>query len=262
MLAVVSATTLSGVVDAKPTPKKNLKKAELIFQEAEVFAADQKYKESAAKYMEAYALYPASDFLFNAAEMFKYAGDKAQAVEHYKRYLSEAPEGRGAAEAKSSLSTLEAELAKEEQAKREKDDLAAAEARKAAQENDLVEQPEKNIRKTSDAGSSNGSTVRIAGLAGLGLGTVLVGVGVYYGLESGRISDEVSMSTNFMPELEAEGEDAQRNAFIFSGVGAATAITGALLYFVVGKKNGESSSLSFFPSLQHDSVAAMAVGSF
>ncbi len=245
--------------DANAQSKREIKKAKLIFQEAEDLAADKQYLESAAKYLAAYALFPASDFLFNAAEMYKYAEDKEHAIEYYKRYLAEAPEGRGAEEARTSLETLQRKLDEEERKKQE--NLERANAAQAL----VDEKREAHLvadNKSSAAAPSSGANLRIAGLVGLSAGVVLVGVGGYYAVDSGKISDKVSASPDFQPGLEQEGKAAERNAYIFSGVGAAALVGGAVLYFVIGKDSGESNSVSLLPTFRNNSVAASLFGTF
>ncbi len=262
LVSFVAVGTFPGG-DAHAQSKREIKKAKLIFQEAEDLAADKQYLESAAKYLAAYALFPASDFLFNAAEMYKYAEDREHAIEYYKRYLAEAPEGRGAEEARTSLEALQRKLDEEEHKKQE--DIERANAAQTLvdekREADLVVD---NIAsaETTAAGAEGGANLRIAGLVGLSVGVVLVGVGGYYAVDSGNISDKVSASPDFQPGLEQDGKDAERNAYIFSGVGAAAIVGGAILYFVVGKDSGESNSVSLLPTLRNNSVAASLIGTF
>lgn len=90
--------------------------------------------------------------------------------------------------------------------------------------------------------STRGRSLRVAGLASTGVGLLAIVGGVKYHLDARSLSDEFSNVT-WSPELEqrfqdAEGEDAERNARLLYGIGAAAVVTGGVLYYIglrVGK---------------------------
>jgi serine/threonine protein kinase len=84
----------------------------------------------------------------------------------------------------------------------------------------------------------DGRMWRIAGIASAGAGVVLLAGGVYFGLRAKSKSDQVDelqRGDMWDQDLYDSGKAAERNMFIFLGVGVAAVATGAVLYFVVGK---------------------------
>ena len=104
-----------------------------------------------------------------------------------------------------------------------------------------------NAASAEGAAAGAGSNLRIAGLVGLSVGVVLVGVGGYYAVDSGNISDKVSASPDFQPALEQEGKDAERNAYIFSG-GWRCSISGRRDFVFCSWKRQRRESLGFTPA--------------
>ena len=241
--------------------KPELEQAKVIFQEAEGLAAEKHYVASAEKYLEAYTLFPASDFLFNAAEMYRYAGEKQKAVDNYKAYLAADPTGRGAEESKSALSTLESEIL-EQKAKEEAATKAQAleeEKRKKELETEKLTQP--NPTKPETHEPSAGGTMRLVGIAGMSVGLVGLAVGGYYGLEVRSLEQKVEDSSIYLKETEAQGKAAESRALLFSVGGAVVLAGGAATYFFLGKDSKES-LVSLFPTVSGDAIGAMAVGQF
>ena len=101
-MVVLASVLLSfaGVQDAgaKPT-RQEMKKAKALFDKAEAAAADKDYVPSAEFYLEAYELFPSTDFIFNAASMYRLAEDRENAHKYFKKSLALDPKGRGASEA-------------------------------------------------------------------------------------------------------------------------------------------------------------------
>jgi len=70
------------------------------------------YGEAAAQFVAAYEARPFAAFLYNAALSFEKARDWKNAILYYKRYLTEEPKAKDAAEVKKRVAVFEAELAK------------------------------------------------------------------------------------------------------------------------------------------------------
>lgn len=246
-------------IEAKPKPtKKELKKAKELFERAEAAAAKREYVPSADLYLEAYALFPSTDFIFNAASMYRQANEKELAGKYYEQYLSLDSDGRGAAEAKSVLAQYEAER---------KEALKAREAAKQKSDASKVTlSPEDSVKESGKVESTpgkSGNSFRLPAIIGMSAGGVLVGVGVFYAVKSKMISDDVSESPGFDPALEKKGRSAERNSYIFGGVGAAVVVGSTVLY-VLGsnKKSKEGSALTLVPAIDSESVGAFAYGEF
>ncbi len=232
-----------------------MKQAKLLFEKAEESAKAKEYLPSADYYLGAYELFPSSDFIFNAASMFHLAGDKENAKKYFEEYLSLDSDGRGAAEANSTLALYEKER-NEDLQREQKKQSKAEDAKRKSEKDPLVANKEKNKSK------ANKSSSQLPAILGISAGGVLVGVGGFFAIRSRSISDEVSESPIFDPELEKKGKEAARNSYIFGGIGAA-AIVGSIVYYLVGGSDeSEDSSLSFQPQVGEQSIGAFAYGEF
>lgn len=112
-LAAVASLTLwmvaSGPAVAQDAGAKRAAKAH--YQKGAKYFNAKRYPQALAEYREAYRLVPVPELLFNMARALHEHGDKAEALDHYKRYLAEAPAGPVADEAREFAATLERELA-------------------------------------------------------------------------------------------------------------------------------------------------------
>src|SRR5262249_10831237 len=79
---------------------------------------------------------------------------------------------------------------------------------------------------------SPGRGLRIGGIAAGGTGLVTLGIGVAFGLKARSISAEVSNADMYDKSRDVQGHAAQRNMYIFTGVGAAALVTGGVLYYL------------------------------
>ncbi len=234
-----------------------MKRAKALFDKAEVAAAEKNFIPSAQFYLEAYELFPSTDFIFNAASMFRLADDKENARKHFEQYLKLDPKGRGAAEARSALARYNSERQKalEREKEQERNAAEAANQETKSKEADLV-------GGTAGNTGSKGGSVGLPVIISVSAGSLLVGVGIYFAFNSKSISDDVSNSPVFDPALEDKGKKAARNAYIFGGIGAAAIVGGAVLYVLGSNKKSKEESLSFAPAISGDSVGAFAYGAF
>lgn len=67
---------------------------------------DKRYDQAIQEFLSAYKLIPAADILFNVGKLYELKGDSRRAVEHYARYLQEAPEAERAAQARERAEAL------------------------------------------------------------------------------------------------------------------------------------------------------------
>lgn len=221
------------------------------------------YEQAAAEYLAAYRAYPQPAFLYNAAQVYRLAGNNRLAVKYYQKYLHLAPHGLGAANARSFLVSLKAELAEarakhkaEKRAKRhhrsghhrsrraaaarhhpaalpgrddarsapiEPEDAALGIAKKRAPRHTLVAPPQ-----------AAGRGDKIAGAVVAGAGVLALAAGVKFGLDAASVSDQISGVTIWNDASQASyasGHADQRNMYIACGVGAAAVVTGAVLYY-------------------------------
>ncbi len=67
---------------------------------------DAQYDQAIVEYQAAYSALPAPDFLFNIAQAYRLKNDAPKALEYYNRYLTLAPSGGAADEARTNIAVL------------------------------------------------------------------------------------------------------------------------------------------------------------
>ncbi len=92
-----------------------------------------------------------------------------------------------------------------------------------------------------------GGGLRVAGLVTAGAGVACVAAGVYFGLHARSLADEVAAT--YSTDKADEGEAANRNMYIFYGVGAVAIVTGGVLYWLGASAPAPEARLSFAPVL-------------
>jgi serine/threonine-protein kinase len=247
---------------AKKTPtRKELDAARKHFQAAEAAKTRSEYQTAALEYLAAYKLFEEPEFLFDVAEVYRLAGDEANALTYYQEYLELDAEGRGAAAARTAEGEIRRSIAaKDEAAKRAADE----EAKQKADEEKAhaaATQPAPIVEAAAPE-ASPGRGLRIAGLVTGGAGVVAIGVGVVFGLRASSISSEASDWTTFDPKRYDEGKAAERNMFIFTGAGAAALVTGGVLYFLGHRAAASAEKLTLVPSIGPSQVTLSAAGRF
>jgi tetratricopeptide (TPR) repeat protein len=92
---------------------------------------------------------------------------------------------------------------------------------------------------------SRGRTKRIAGISIAGGGVLLIGLGAYYGHRADVLGDEVSRECQdgcvwaTVSSRDAEGKRDEKMQWTFVGLGSAAVVTGAVLYYLGWKADGE-----------------------
>src|SRR6185503_9060186 len=153
------------------------------------------YDAAAREYEKAYELVPHPELFFNLAQVYRLGKKKEKALEYYERYLAGEPNGRAAAQARKFAKQLKKELDKA------KDKEHAG----SGSESGSGSGSESGSGSGSESGSGSGGdltrrvepshpgrTLRIAGMATAGAGLVALAVGIKYGLDARRISNDLS----------------------------------------------------------------------
>jgi hypothetical protein len=86
------------------------KDAKKIYEEATAAFGLGRYAEAAEKYEAAFAARPDPALLYNAAQAFRLAGNKARALELYRNYVRLFPDGSNANDARSHVAALKKDL--------------------------------------------------------------------------------------------------------------------------------------------------------
>jgi|SoiMethySBSTD1v2_1073268.scaffolds.fasta_scaffold43984_3 tetratricopeptide (TPR) repeat protein len=251
--ALVLAVALPAAAQDKPKiAPAQMKKAKEAFERAHAHYQAGRYAEAIKAYEEAYAAAPLPAFHFNFGQAYRLKGDKRKAVEHYKKYLELEPGGEGAVEAQSHLAVLGRELDAEEAAAREKAaaverERAVEEARRKEREAAQAELAARPLAPPVDTPEKKGGTLKIAGLVTGGAGLVLTGVGIYFGLKASSLSSDLANLEEWDSSIVDEGESANTNMMIFTGLGAAAVVTGGVLYYLGMRADRPAEKLTVVP---------------
>src|SRR5215470_10035264 len=105
-LAAAALLLVAGGAAAQPAPA-----AEIHSRAGKELFEKGRYADAVAEYEAAYRLTHSAKYLYNIARSYHLQGDKAKALEHYRRYLVEDPKGIAAAEAREYADALAKEAA-------------------------------------------------------------------------------------------------------------------------------------------------------
>jgi hypothetical protein len=274
LVVAVMLAAFAGAADAQPAPKANRKpptqkqldQARQHFEAAEAAKARHEYQTAALEYLAAYEQFQEPEFFYNVAEVYRLGGDEPNALSYYEKYLELDPSGRGAATARDSAAQLRRSIAAKQDAL----------ARAAAQEAKDKEEAERKRNEVKPAvvapapvrpAEHPGRSLQIAGIAAGGAGVVALGVGVAFGFKMKGIEDEISKDTVYRPSRYDDGRAAERNMFVFTGVGIAAVAAGGVMYYLghSAARSGERNTgpaVTLAPLVGPDQVALAAMGSF
>jgi tetratricopeptide (TPR) repeat protein len=257
--SAVAPTRLSA--QPAPTPAADKQQAAKQYTDAGLTAADLgDYDTAIGFYQKAYQLVPHPTLIFNIAEAHRLAGRIDPALTLYRRYLSEAPSGPWAQEARDRIAEIEAKKATPPApappaaaspsiaatpppaaALKAEEDRKAEEAKKAeeAEETKKAGSPSwaPGTTPPQDTGSLEaaappGRNLRIAGIAAGAGGVVGVAIGFGFGLHAHTLSNELSKTgAMYDPSKFDAGQRANTIAIVGIAGGTALVAAGAALYW-------------------------------
>ena len=264
-IVVWSPRLLAQTAPTEPTADAK-KEARAHFKQGRAFHDAGAFDKAIEEYLAAYKVMPLPELLFNVGQAYRQKGDKPNAIEYYRKYLGAEPEGLASDEAREHVATLLKQI-QDEQAKAEED------KRRRAEEQALMKQraeEDARLRATSpatqprDTGRPPSRSMRIAGMASAGVGVVMIGLGVVEGQSAKSNSDMVSSAMMWSPALSQayqDGDSANRNMYIFYGVGGAALVAGGLLYWY-GLGSEPETKLGIAPLVGPQSAAVSVHGRF
>ena len=226
VIASTSAlTTAVNVANAdEEAPKEDLVRGAQLFELAKKLFGAEEFEEAAKTFEESYQLAPRPAALFNQARCHEEAGNKAAAVDAYRRYIESEPEGDAVDEANTRMLALQQLISIEKGEVVANGTIAASNSKSAS---------------TGPRGKTLRSLGLAVGLAGVGLAIS----GGLTGLKAQSISNEFE-SRPSMPWTDKEiarfdeGEASDRRAAILMSVGAAAVVGGVVLYYVGHRMGG------------------------
>ena len=270
-LLVILALAAPASAQSKQPTQQQINAAKQHFAAAEAAKAKGDFKTAAVEYLAAYEQFNDPEFFFNVAEVYRLSNDDANALMYYQKYLELDPNGRGAANARLNADALRRSIAaKEDAAKHAAEAEAKRKAEEDAKRNAPAQQPVAQTPPEQEVDEPEpvtpgapGRTMRIAGIATGGAGVVAIGVGVLFGLKSKSISNELSEADMFDQARYDDGKAAERNMYIFTGVGVAALAAGGVLYYLGHRAGAQvSDSVAVAPSFAHNQLGVVAAGHF
>ncbi len=276
-IAFLCASWLGAPSVAEAKPKKlsqaDKDKAKKYFEDAKALQDSGEYAGAADSYKKAYAIIPEPLLLFNIGQVYRLDGKKRLAYDYYKRYLEAEPDGRGAPIATKFVDEIESQLEKEKEAEKARQAKEAEERQRQLAEMKEKEAEEQDRKKNerltrTDEPSKTGKVLKWSGIGTAVVGAATVGLGIKYGLDAKKISDDLSANdAQWTPALLAkqdEGESAETKMFIFTALGSAAIVGGGVLYFFGHRADqaSEERELSFVPVTTTESVGFAMTGRF
>jgi tetratricopeptide (TPR) repeat protein len=259
LLAVLGSAAAPVRVSAQPAPAAvDKKQVARDYTQAGLAAAKLGDYDTAINfYQKAYQLVPHPTLIFNIAEAQRLAGRIENALSLYKRYLSEAPAGPLAQDARDRIAEIEAGKAEEarklEDARRAEEDRKAAERkaeedRKAAERKAEDDRKAAEARKVAEAGQEReraataaaapsgppggapvletsgtvsaapvGSNLRVAGIATGAGGIASVAIGIGFAIHSRTLNDRVSNKPGMVFDPNTDSAGQRANTIAYVG---------------------------------------------
>lgn len=251
-LAWLAVSALGGAAGAEP--KGDQQQAKVHYLKARAHHEDREYQRAAAEYLQAFALFPDPELLFNVGQVYRLAGDQALATAYYRRYLELDPDGRAAPEARRHLEELGATVPA--------GSAASAWGGAPASEKNTAAATATRAPRAAPRSDRRGRWLRHGGLAAGGAGLLLLGVGLYHGIEARGISAELSLVDRWTAErLDRfdDGERAEARAIGFSIAGGALLVGGGILYWL-GRQSGGEPAVEVTAALGPRGELALAAG--
>ncbi len=220
--------------------------AEQLYNQGQAAFDAKRYGDALAAWQKSFDLSHEPGLLFNLAQAYRLRGQKgdcAQAAIAYRKFIAQDP--------MSSRRSIAERFATDSE-------------RCAAAENPAPVAAAAPAVTSTDAGPSAGPPTgrgkRIAGIAIVGGGALLVATGFYLGHQATSLGNEVTSACAsgcdwavYGPK-DAEGRRAQRNQYIFHAVGVAALVGGSVLYWL-GSRERATPRVTLVPRADGAAVA-------
>jgi tetratricopeptide (TPR) repeat protein len=254
--ALVVALAAPATLEAreKKPSRRAMKEARAHFQKGETLHEQGKFDQAIREYQKAYELARLPALLYNIGQVYRLKGDRVAAVTFYNRYLEAAPDGRGAPRARQFLEDLNRELeAEAEKLRRAGDDEVEGAVQGGAPIPVIIQPAPPPVVLAPPPVTlieDRGGTLRTVGLVTGGAGVVVLGAGVFFGLQGRALKqdlDDLGPGDEYDPSVVDDGHIANRNALICFAVGGSALVTGGVLYALGTRKKVER-TISLVPT--------------
>jgi hypothetical protein len=260
--AMLASTLVLGQVAAQPapapTPQQKQQVQDLVKQAiARSQAAD--HAGAIELYQRAYATTPLPTLLSNIGAEYQLAAKPVEALKYFCMYLEKDPAGPLASYATGQAKLLQSQLTGAP--------VEEANVCKAPVQQPPPPPPPEEPKVVPAAGPSDpGKGLKTTGLVVGGVGVVSLGLGIYFGIQAKKISDDITENEEmWRNDIISYQDKGQRNEYLqitFLAVGGAAVIGGALLYMKGRSKTKAAESMTVTPSMSSGSASLTLSGAF
>jgi len=212
-----------------------LERAKVHFKQARALQNAGDYARAADEYKAAYELDARPEFLFDIGQAFRLAGAKREALDYFRRYLEQQPDGPGADEARKHVAIL-TEQTDEGLAHKPEPPVDDTTKPPIVAPQRPKQRPVDRIDIAIAPPDDRSRTLRIAGLATGGVGVVALAVGVALGVVARNDAAQLTGHTGAWTQADHDayynGLADNRNMGIAYTVGGVLAATGGVLYWL------------------------------
>lgn len=215
-------------------------------------------------YQKAYALIPLPTVLSNIGAEYQLATKPVEALKYFCMYLEKDPAGPLA-----SYATGQAKLLQSQLTNTTVDDAGVCKAPAPPPK----DPPPRDTTGTKDLATAPatpkmgdpGKTLKTVGVVAAGAGLVSAGLGVYFGIQAKKISDDISNHKteawqDSILDYQNEGQRDEYLQIAFLSAGGVLIVGGALLYFKGRSKTAESTTVT--PTVTPGGGGVVFSGSF
>jgi tetratricopeptide (TPR) repeat protein len=252
VLVLISSTL--GVAAQPAASQKNRKAAATHFLAGKQHYEAKRYQKATAEYRAAYELAPEPALLFNIGLALEAAGELADAIQSYRRYVGASPNGDAAPEARRRIERLEKTIKeqpmadpKQEKAQPQPNPVVPPPSSSPRAGPDPVATPPGAANLTRKRSDEPSNSLLWPALVTGAAGAVALGFGIKTGFDVRSLSSDLSEGDGAWTAEEIadfdRGETLERRAIILSAAGGAALVTGAILFFVGAPDDRESPRL-------------------
>ena len=232
--------------------------AEPTEDDANAAALAGRYQEALVAYTKLYSTTREPTYLHNIARCHQKLGHPDEAIDFFNRYLREAKDLEEDVKIQVGGYVREMEALKASR----QNERAAVAAPAPAPASPAVpasgpafapvpSMPPADLATDRDEGgaSSKHQTIRKAAAVTAGVALLATGVGVYYGVRSRTLENQVTSAKRFDPAADSDGATAHTMQFVMYGVAGALLASSAVLVYLSRGTDTESTKVSLLPSV-------------
>lgn len=261
--AMLASALMIGQVAAQPAPAPTPQQKQQVQDLVKLAIARSQAADHAGAielYQKAYATTPLPTLLSNIGAEYQLAAKPVEALKYFCMYLEKDPAGPLA-----SYATGQAKLLQSQLTNAPVEEAMVCKA-PAQQPPPPPPPPQDPVVAPTPAPSDPGKGLKTTGLVVGGVGVLSVGLGIYFGIQAKKISDDITENeAMWRNDIISYQDKGQRNEYLqitFLAVGGAAVIGGAVLYMMGRGKTKAAESMTVTPSMGAGSASLTLSGAF